>query len=114
MDLGDLSAAPVVTSRRYGYGTTMAMATGLLVLDGLLTGQGILSVFTVIVGVPVLLLRALVTLQNPALRRRRLASVAVYLVAAITTIALVSADMRQAHNRAQRIIAACERAEAPF
>jgi hypothetical protein len=108
MVTGTVPSADSAGPRRPGYVTTVALAAALLGLDGLLTGQGILSLFVLGFGVPLLLLRALATRRNPALRRRRLASVGIYFAAAVATIVLVGADMRGARARAKEVIAACE------
>ena len=93
---------------RPAYTMTIILAAALFGFDGLFSGQGIFSMFTLIFGVPVLLIRALLAWKNPPLRRHRFAVAGIYLVAALATMGMVSADQRGANLRARQLIAACE------
>lgn len=100
-------AAPVATGLP-GYTRTLLLAGALFGFDGLIGGQGFLSLAVLCLGVPALVVHALLAWKEPALLRRRFASVGIYTVAALAAITLVRHDQAGARTRAEQVIAACE------
>lgn len=91
------------------YTTTLVLAAALFGIDGLIGGQGFLSLLVLYVGMPVLAIRVLLARKDLALCRRRFASVGIYLVAALAALALVRFDQAGARARAEQVIVACEK-----
>ena len=61
-----------------------------------------------VIGTPILLVRAMIALRNRRLFRRRLASFGIYFAVAAAVVALVREDRATARSRANLVIAACE------
>jgi len=91
------------------YHRTLLLAAALFGFDGLIGGQGFLSLLVLYVGMPVLAIRVLLARKDSDLCRRRLASVGIYLAAALAALALVRFDQAGARVRAEQVIAACEK-----
>jgi hypothetical protein len=92
--------------------STLILAGALLLFDGFVSGQGILSLFVLIFGTPILLLRVFLARRNPALRKRRLLSIPIYMAAAALAIVLVRGQREATRQKAESIIAACEKFKA--
>lgn len=90
------------------YKSTLILASVLFLWDGLFAGQGGLAGFVLILGTPILAVRAILALKKRRLFRRRLASIGIYVAASIAVVALVKIDQKGAMQRAGGLIAACE------
>lgn len=90
------------------YARTLLRAAALFGFDGLIGGQGFMCIFVLVLGVPVLLIRAALARKDAPLLKRRLASVGIYAGAALAAIGVVRLDQAGAEKRAEQVIAACE------
>ena len=81
------------------YTRTLVLAALLFLMDGYIGGGGFFSIVILCLGLPVLVLRALLAWKNPPLLKRRLASVGIYGVAALATLVLVRTDQAGARAR---------------
>lgn len=90
------------------YTSTIVPASLLFCVDVLMMGSGSLSMFVLLLGTPILIIRALLARKNRPLLRRRVASLGIYLVVTITVIVLVRADQKGARQRAGAVVSACE------
>lgn len=90
------------------HATTAFLAGMLVLVDGLLYGSGKPSEMMLLIVIPALMLRVLMTRSNRHLMRVRLDVVGIYLVASLSVLVLVKDDRRGARERAGQVIAACE------
>ena len=95
--------------KRYPYKNTIILAALLLGYDVILSGQGFLSVFLLIFGIPVMVIRALLVWKNRSLFWRRSASIGIYLGVVVVIRLLITVDQRGAKIRAEQVIEACEK-----
>jgi len=80
----------------------------LLFFDGWIAGQGILSLLVLLLGTPILLLRAWWARRNRQVMLRRLASAMTLGLAGLVAVLMVRADGRGARERAESLVTACE------
>lgn len=90
------------------YTRTLLLAGALFGCDGVIGGQGFLSLAVLYLVVPALVVYALLGWKEPARLRRRFGSVGIYAAAALAAITLVRHDQAGARERAEQVIAACE------
>lgn len=108
MNPPELPAPEAVAPKPPSYPRTLVLAAALFGFDGLIGGQGFMSIFVLVLGLPVLLIRAALARKDAPLLKRRLASAGIYAAAALAVIALVRFDQAGARVRAEQVIAACE------
>lgn len=90
------------------YAPTLVLASVLFLWDAIFSGQGALSMFVLILGTPILAIRALLARKKQRLFRRRLASIGIYALTSIVVVVLVRSDQKGAMRRAGEVVAACE------
>lgn len=108
MNPPELPAPEAIAPPPPPYTRTLVLAALLFLFDGVIGGQGFFSLLMLVVGVPVLLIRAALARKDAPLLKRRLASVGIYAGAALATIVVVRLDQAGARVRADLVIMACE------
>ncbi|MBT6837269.1 MAG: hypothetical protein HOA61_14625 [Bacteroidetes bacterium] len=85
------------------------MAIILFGLDAFVLNQGIIALITLIIVLPVKIIKALINRKNTLLFKKQLRSCGVYLLMVILIVSSNSMNNKIARNRAQVLIAACEK-----
>jgi hypothetical protein len=93
----------------HGLAKSVVGALALFVLDAFFLDQGLIASAILFIGLPVMLIRALIARKNRPPLKRRLAVAGIYLAAFLLAIGVIRANVSIAKHRAQAVIAACEK-----
>ena len=88
---------------------TIIIAIILFGLDAFVLNQGIIALITLVIVLPIKIIKALMSRKNEFFFKKRLKVCGVYLLMSVVIIISNSMNNKLAKNRAQVLIAACEK-----
>lgn len=88
--------------------TVTVVALALFFIDAFVLNQGVIALITLIIGLPILLIRTLVSYKDKALRKKRFIVVGIFSIMVFLILTSNGINNKIAEKRAELIIVACE------
>lgn len=88
---------------------TFIIAVILFGLDAFWLNQGVIALITIIIALPIMIIKALINWKNKPLLKKRLAAGGIYLLMSLLIFASISLNNKIARSRADMLIETCEK-----
>lgn len=88
---------------------TVIIAIILFGLDAFWLNQGMVALITVMIALPIMIIKALIRWKNKSLLKKRLTACGIYLLMSLLIFTSISLNNKIARNRAEMLIATCEK-----